>query len=641
MRRRASSTCCCLSASWRSYGRPCQGAPGQGSPSWTQTSGARSAPWAEQLDGTGLGEAASSSLVTSARTRSPGRPPATKTTKPSRLASPARRRRGRRSRARAAPRAAGGDRRRAAASGVSASIFPIVASRANQTSTPSPPAPRRFSPTSTASTTSTSRARSPDYEVEAVYERHGGLFDRGGGGRASRGRRGGRRGGAAARRLPARARRRRLHGPRDCAPRRRRSPSARRAWSLRSTVSRSPTGRRPSCRRTRRIRSGGGGSRQRGWHCSTTELNAARARGLERSHAADRGARMAQLRARRTRSFAGSTWRRCAEQTRGVPGRDRAVYQEIVAPELRAVLGFGLADTRPRRPSAICSARPALDEAFDGERLIAGVHRDDERARASTSGASPNIILDTEQRPTKTPRAYCAPVRVPRRGVPGRAAGRRARGLRGALSRRRATPSTTGTWTPACRSSTATSATTRSRSRSPSCSSTSPRIRCGCARCSGADPEPMPRHVRAVPALLPAPLRGEARLRAGAAWPRVPTSTRCPPATRSELGVGDRGRVDAGDLARRRRRGLLRRVLPAGLGAGGALAGGRCASASASAGSASRRRASGSAGSGATGSGCAPTSSSPRRLGEELRFDALAATSPPLRPISRASSRPR
>src|SRR4029077_2205335 len=25
----------------------------------------------------------------------------------------------------------------------------------------------------------------------------------------------------------------------------------------------------------------------------------------------------------------------------------------------------------------------------------------------------PNIILDTEERPTKTPRAYCAPVRIP------------------------------------------------------------------------------------------------------------------------------------------------------------------------------------------------------------------------------------
>ena len=32
---------------------------------------------------------------------------------------------------------------------------------------------------------------------------------------------------------------------------------------------------------------------------------------------------------------------------------------------------------------------------------------------ASTSRRSANIILDTEQRPTKTPRAYCAPVRVP------------------------------------------------------------------------------------------------------------------------------------------------------------------------------------------------------------------------------------
>jgi hypothetical protein len=80
-------------------------------------------------------------------------------------------------------------------------------------------------------------------------------------------------------------------------------------------------------------------------------------------------------------------------------------------PELERVLGTRLARARRADLPRFFRA-PELDRGFAAERLIP--------AFAETVAAlglplerQPNIILDTEQRPTKTARAYCAPVRVP------------------------------------------------------------------------------------------------------------------------------------------------------------------------------------------------------------------------------------
>jgi hypothetical protein len=87
------------------------------------------------------------------------------------------------------------------------------------------------------------------------------------------------------------------------------------------------------------------------------------------------------------------------------------VYEGIVDPEMRAVLGFGLERVR-RADLAHFFRAPGLDAGFPAERLVpaftetmAGLGLD--------LAAQPNILFDTEQRPTKSPRAYCAPVRVP------------------------------------------------------------------------------------------------------------------------------------------------------------------------------------------------------------------------------------
>jgi hypothetical protein len=87
------------------------------------------------------------------------------------------------------------------------------------------------------------------------------------------------------------------------------------------------------------------------------------------------------------------------------------IYDDVMDPELERVLGMPLAAIR-RSDLARFFRAPGLDSAFPPDRLIdsftrtmAGIGLD--------LDAQPNVLLDTAQRPTKTPRAYCAPVRVP------------------------------------------------------------------------------------------------------------------------------------------------------------------------------------------------------------------------------------
>lgn len=88
-----------------------------------------------------------------------------------------------------------------------------------------------------------------------------------------------------------------------------------------------------------------------------------------------------------------------------------ARYAELIDPQLKAVLGIGLADAG-RADMARFFRAPALDVVFDPGRLL----RSFSEAMSDLGldlAAQRNILLDTEPRPTKTPRAYCAPVRVP------------------------------------------------------------------------------------------------------------------------------------------------------------------------------------------------------------------------------------
>src|SRR4051812_29007793 len=86
-------------------------------------------------------------------------------------------------------------------------------------------------------------------------------------------------------------------------------------------------------------------------------------------------------------------------------------YESVVGPRLADELGFGFETLRRADLTAFFRA-PSLDRWFPQERLVAslvetlaGMGIDVESQRG--------VRLDTEARPKKSPRAFCAPVRVP------------------------------------------------------------------------------------------------------------------------------------------------------------------------------------------------------------------------------------
>jgi hypothetical protein len=83
-------------------------------------------------------------------------------------------------------------------------------------------------------------------------------------------------------------------------------------------------------------------------------------------------------------------------------------YEEVMTPELERTLGFGFERMRQSDIAALMRA-PGLDWAFDGD-LLLEAH---ERTLAGLGLDGSGVLLDLEQRPNKTPRAFCAPVHVP------------------------------------------------------------------------------------------------------------------------------------------------------------------------------------------------------------------------------------
>jgi hypothetical protein len=86
-------------------------------------------------------------------------------------------------------------------------------------------------------------------------------------------------------------------------------------------------------------------------------------------------------------------------------------YEAIVEPRLREELGVGF-DALERADLPAFFRSPSLDELFPADRLlptfdatVTGLGLD--------AGSPGNVILDAEPRPKKSPRAFCAPVRVP------------------------------------------------------------------------------------------------------------------------------------------------------------------------------------------------------------------------------------
>ena len=79
----------------------------------------------------------------------------------------------------------------------------------------------------------------------------------------------------------------------------------------------------------------------------------------------------------------------------------------------RERLGIGLGDARPSDVSRLFRA-PELDQAYPSDRMLPALEAT-LRDLGIDLGAQENVHLDIEQRPGKSPRAFCSPIEVPGR----------------------------------------------------------------------------------------------------------------------------------------------------------------------------------------------------------------------------------
>jgi hypothetical protein len=109
--------------------------------------------------------------------------------------------------------------------------------------------------------------------------------------------------------------------------------------------------------------------------------------------------------------LSGMDLERLAAQTEAFLQASEPAYEPAVGPELERQLGFGFERLRRSDLPAFFRA-PSLDRLFPADGLI-------ERLAETIAGlgippkADGRVRLDTESRPTKSPRAFCSPVVVP------------------------------------------------------------------------------------------------------------------------------------------------------------------------------------------------------------------------------------
>ena len=87
------------------------------------------------------------------------------------------------------------------------------------------------------------------------------------------------------------------------------------------------------------------------------------------------------------------------------------LYVHVLDAELRRVVGVPLEDAR-RSDIPRFRRAESLDARFPGKRMVPAL-ADTLSGMGIELGRLPNIVLDVEPRPTKDPRAFCSPVRVP------------------------------------------------------------------------------------------------------------------------------------------------------------------------------------------------------------------------------------
>jgi hypothetical protein len=86
-------------------------------------------------------------------------------------------------------------------------------------------------------------------------------------------------------------------------------------------------------------------------------------------------------------------------------------YPQVVDPELDRTVGLGLGELR-RSDLVRFFRAPHLDRLFPGERMVPALRETLAGLGIDLDGQA-NVVLDTESRPTKSPRAFCSTPRVP------------------------------------------------------------------------------------------------------------------------------------------------------------------------------------------------------------------------------------
>ncbi|MDQ4049834.1 MAG: hypothetical protein M3131_10720 [Actinomycetota bacterium] len=98
-------------------------------------------------------------------------------------------------------------------------------------------------------------------------------------------------------------------------------------------------------------------------------------------------------------------------QTSAFVGATESQYEELVEPALRRQIDLGFAELRRSDLPAFFRA-PSLDAGFPEERLVPAL-TETLAGMGVDLAAQPSVTIDVERRPKKSPRAFCAPVRVP------------------------------------------------------------------------------------------------------------------------------------------------------------------------------------------------------------------------------------
>jgi hypothetical protein len=137
------------------------------------------------------------------------------------------------------------------------------------------------------------------------------------------------------------------------------------------------------------------------------ELNPLLREMLERSHSLARELGWRSMR-EMCEELSGIDLARLERQTGGFLEASAPHYEEILTPRLEVEVGFGFERLRRSDFTYFFRAR-TLDAAYSEEKLLASFRE----TMAGLGVEGSGVRLDVEQRPKKTPRAFCAPVRVP------------------------------------------------------------------------------------------------------------------------------------------------------------------------------------------------------------------------------------